>query len=246
MKPSRQVLTYSRSLLKKMPATIHLKDLTLLDWALLKLIIYYIQNVLSPTLIASQFRDALGFRRLKLDCPGNRFGKCKKWRKVHINCLCSKGFDDITKQLGEDLMVFTTKQLEEKRYMLESILRFRYQSFVKIISQHYDKSVEHEESDTHYNPCIDCYKNNMFMRYYQKKLELEFIEGHYFERYLDEVDDKKSLNQQILKLAFVDWSIISQMERSKRYLEQNEDRRKKLKAERDEREEQKKILLNPH
>ena len=84
------------------------------------------------------------------------------------------------------------------------------------------------------------------MRYYQKKLELEFIEGHYFERYLDEVDDKKSLNQQILKLAFVDWSIISQMERSKRYLEQNEDRRKKLKAERDEREEQKKILLNPH
>ena len=159
--------------------------------------------------------------------------------------LCSKGFDDITKQLEEDLMMFSTKQLEEKRYMLESILRFRYQSFVKIISQHYDKSIEHEESDTHYNPCIDCYKNNMYMRYYQKKLELEFIEGHYFERYLDEVDDKKSLNQQILKLAFVDWSIISQMERSKRYLEQNEDRRKKLKAERDERE-QKKILLNPH
>ena len=227
-----------------MPPTIHLKDLTLLDWALLRLIIYYIQNVLSPTLVAAQFRDALGFRRIKLDCPGNRFGKCKKWRKVHINCLCSKAFDDITKQLGEDLMVFSTKQLEEKRYMLESLLRFRYHSFVKIISHHYDKKIEHEESDTHYDPCIDCIKNDMFMRYYQTKLEMEFIEGYYFERCLDEVDNTKSLNQYILKLAFVDWSITSGLERSKRNIEQIKDRRKKLKTERDEREEQNKILLN--
>ena len=189
--------------------TINLKDLKLLDWALLKLVYYHIQYVLRPTLVASIFTEALGLRRYRIDCPGDRFGNCKRWRKVHINCLCSRGFDHVTKQLGENLMVFTTKQLEEKRFKLESILRFRYQSFVKLISQYYDKSTEHEESDTHYNPCIECYKNNMYMRYYQKKLELEFSEGQYFERYLDLVDDKKPLNNYILQLAFTDWSITS-------------------------------------
>ena len=172
-----------------------MKDLTLLEWALLKLVYTHIRFVLLPSLIASIFTDALGLRRYRIDCPGNRFGNCKRWRKVHINCLCSRGFDHVTKQLGENLMVFTTKQLEEKRFKLESILRFRYQSFVKLISKYYDKSTEHEESDTHYNPCIECYKNNMYMRYYQKKLELEFTEGLYFERYLDLVDDKKNIKQ---------------------------------------------------
>ena len=143
-------------------------------------------------------------------------------------------------------MVFTTKQLEEKRFKLESILRFRYQSFVHLISQYYGKSIEHEESDTHYNPCIECYKNNMYMRYYQKKLELEFTEGLYFKRYLDLVNNKKPLNNKILELAFTDWSITSQVERTKRHLEQNEDRRKKLKEEKDARKEQNKMLLNPY
>ena len=165
---------------------------------------------------------------------------------VHINCLCSRGFDHVAKQLGENLLVFTNKQLKEKRFKLEFILRFRYQSFVKLISQYYDKSIEHEELDTHYNPCIECYKNNMYMRYYQKKLELEFTEGFYFERYLDLVDHKKPLNNYILRLAFNDWSITSQVECTKRTLEQNDLRRKKLKEERDSREEQNKILLNPY
>ena len=172
-----------------------MKDLTLLEWALLKLVYTHIRFVLLPSLIASIFTDALGLRRYRIDCPGNGFGNCKRWRKVHINCWCSRGFDHVTKQLGENLMVFTPKQLEEKRFKLESILRFRYQSFVKLISKYYDKSTEHEESDTHYNPCIECYKNNMYMRYYQKKLELEFTEGLYFERYLDLVDDKKNIKQ---------------------------------------------------
>ena len=229
-----------------MVETIHLKDLTLLEWALLKLVIYHIQNVLRPTLLASIFTDGLGLRRYRIDCPGNRFGNCKQWKKVHINCLCSRGFDHITKQLGKNLLIFTTKQLEEKRFKLESILRFRYQSFVHLISQYYDKSTEHEELDTHYNPCIECYKNNMYMRYYQKKLELEFTEGFYFERYLDLVDHKKPLNNYILRLAFNDWSITSQVECTKRTLEQNEDRRKKIKQEKDERKEQNKILLNPY
>ena len=92
-------------------------------------------------------------------------------------------------------MVFTTKQLENKRFKIESILRFRYQSFVKLISQYYNKSTEHEESAAHHNPCIECYKNNMYMRYYQKKLELEFSEGIYFERYLDLVNHKKTIRQ---------------------------------------------------
>ena len=143
-------------------------------------------------------------------------------------------------------MVFTTKQLENKRFKLESILRFRYQSFVKLISQYYDKSTEHEESAAHHNPCIECYKNNMYMRYYQKKLELEFSEGLYFERYLDLVNNKKPLDNYILQMAFTDWTITAQVEHTKRKLEQNENRRKKLKDERDSREEQNKILLNPY
>ena len=87
-------------------------------------------------------------------------------------------------------MVFTTKHLEMKRFKIEAILRCRYQSFIKLISQYFDKSTEHEESAAHHNPCIECYKNNMYLRYYQKKLELEFSQGHYFEHYLDLVNDK--------------------------------------------------------
>ena len=86
----------------------------------------------------------------------------------------------------------------------------------------------------------------MYMRYYQKKLELEFSEGLYFELYLDLVNDKKPLDNYILQMAFTDWSITTQVENTKRKLEQNENRRKKLKDERDSREEQNKMLLNPH
>ena len=139
-----------------MGETINLKDLKLLDWALLSPTYGHIRFVLLPSIIASEFRDALGLRRFRIDCPGDRYGKCRWWRKVHINCLCSRGFDKITKQLGENLMVFTTKDLENKRFKLESILRFRYQSFIKLISQYNDKSTEHEESAAHHNPCIEC------------------------------------------------------------------------------------------
>ena len=84
-----------------MGETIHMKDLTLLEWALVKLVYYHIRFVLLPSLIASTFTDALGLRRYKIDCPGDRYGNCKRWRKVRINRLCSRGFDHVTKQLGE-------------------------------------------------------------------------------------------------------------------------------------------------
>ena len=116
-----------------MGETIHMKELTLLEWALLKLVIYHIQNVLRPTLLASIFTDGLGLRRYRVECPGNRFGNCKQWRKVHINCLCSRGFDHVTKQLGENLLIFTaclannfkshlnTKPLQSHSFMSQSV-----------------------------------------------------------------------------------------------------------------------------
>ena len=70
---------------------------------------------------------------------------------------------------------------------------------------------------------------NMYMRYYQKKLELEFSEGLYFERYLDLVNHKKPLDNYILQMAFTDWSITSQVERTKRHLEQKEKQKEKVK-----------------
>ena len=111
-----------------MGGVINLKDLLLLDWALLSLVVYQIKFVLMPPM-HSEFRDVLGLRRLRTTCPGDRYGKCRKWRKVHINCLCSRAFDKVAKQLSEYLLIFTDKVLEKKRFMIESILRFRYQSF---------------------------------------------------------------------------------------------------------------------
>ena len=226
--------------------TINIKDLSLLEWALLKLVFCHIRHLLQPSLVASTFTDALGLTRYKIDCPGDRYGKCKRWRKVHIYCLCSRGFDTVTKQLGENLLVFSTKDLEMKRFKIEAILRCRYQSFIKLISQYFDKCTEHEESEAHRNPCIECYKNQMYLRYFQKKLEVEFSQGTYFDHYLALVDDKKPLDTWHLEMAFTDWIITNQVEHTKRKLEQNENRRKKLKDERDSREEQNKILLNPH
>ena len=141
-------------------------------------------------------------------------------------------------------MVFTDKVLEEKRYMIESIMRYRYQSFFKIINKYFDSATEHEESATHHSPCVQCFEYNMFMRYYQKKLELEFVNGHYFENYINTVDRSKPLDKTILKLAFVDWNITSNVENTKRKQEQNENRRKRLKEEMDSRQQQQEILLN--
>ena len=98
----------------KMGETIHMKDLTLLEWALLKLVYAHIRFVLLPSLIAATFTDALGLRRYRIDCPGDRYGNCKRWRKVHINCLCSRGFDHVTKQLGETSWCLPPKTWKRK------------------------------------------------------------------------------------------------------------------------------------
>ena len=55
-----------------MGGVINLKDLLLLDWALLSLVVYQIKFVLMPTM-HFEFRDALGLRRLRTTCPGDRY-----------------------------------------------------------------------------------------------------------------------------------------------------------------------------
>ena len=141
-----------------MKGVINLTDLLLLDWALLSLVIYQIKFVLMPTM-HSEFHDVLGLRRLRSHCPGDRYRICRKWRKVHINCLCSRAFDKVAKQLSENLLIFTDKVLEKKRFMIESILRFRYQSFFKVVNEYYDSSVRHEQTADHLNPCVQCFNN---------------------------------------------------------------------------------------
>ena len=213
-----------------------------MDWALLSLTVYQIKFVLMPNMY-SEFRDALGLLRLRTKCPGDRYGTCRKWRKVHIYCLCSRGFDEVAKQLSENLLVFTDKVLEKKRFMIESILRFRYQSFFKVINEYYDISVDHENAGDHLNPCVQCFKYNMFMRYYEKQLELEFANSQYFDKYLYTIDRGKPLDQRTLKFAFIDWHLIANLQDVKRK-EQGDDRRKKLKEEMDSREEQLFVLVN--
>ena len=163
---------------------------------------------------------------------------------MHINCLCSRAFDKVAKQLSENLLIFTDKVLEKKRFMIESILRFRYQSFFKVINEYYDSSVDHEKTADHLSPCVQCFKYNMFMRYYEKQLELEFANKQYFDKYLHNLDESKPLEKRILKFAFIDWHLIANLEDVKRKQEQSDDRRKKLKAEMDSREEQLFVLVN--
>ena len=192
----------------------------------------------------SEFPDALGLLRLRTNCPGDRYGKCRKWRKVHINCLCSRAFDKVAKQLSENLLIFTDKVLEKKRFMIESILRFRYQSFFKVINKYYDSSVDHEKTADHLSPCVQCFKYNMFMRFYEKQLELEFANKQYFDKYLYNLDEWKPLDKHILKFAFIDWHLIDNLQDVKRKQEQSDERRKKLKEEMDSREEQLFVLVN--
>ena len=91
------------------------KNMTLLDWSLISLIIHKVRYVLMPTMHSI---DAFGLRRMSSDCPGDRFGKCHQWKKIHLNCLFSRGFEIITKQLGENLLVFTPDTFKYKMMRL--------------------------------------------------------------------------------------------------------------------------------
>ena len=51
------------------------KNMTLVDWSLISLIILKVRYVLMP-MMHNIFTDAFGLRRMSSDCPGDRFGKC--------------------------------------------------------------------------------------------------------------------------------------------------------------------------
>ena len=76
--------------------------MTLLDWSLISLIILKVRHILFPTMHHA-FTDAFGLRRMSSDCPGDRFGKCHKWKKIHLNCLFSRGFEINHLTLNENL-----------------------------------------------------------------------------------------------------------------------------------------------
>ena len=82
------------------------------------------------------------------------------------------------------------------------------------------------------------------MRYYEKQLELEFVNQDYFNKYIYLLDQSKPLEKRTLKFAFIDWHLIANLEDVKRKQEQSDDRRKKLKTEMESREEQRFVLVN--
>ena len=81
------------------------------------------------------------------------------------------------------------------------------------------------------------------MRYYENQLELEFANQQYFDKYLYNLDESKPLEKRTLKFTFIDWHLIANLEDVKRKQEQSNERRKKIKAEMDSREEQLFVLV---
>ena len=219
------------------------RNMTLLDWSLISLIIIKIKHVLMPTM-HSIFTDALGLRRMSSDCPGDRFEKCHQWKKIHLNCLVSRGFEIITKQLGENLIIFTPDTLEKKRFLIETVLRLRYQFYFTTINDYFDREMNHEDQKDHQNPCIQCFKYKMMRLYHEKQLELEYAKGIYFDKFFTPLDETEPLDQHILRYTFIDWHLYSNLTAVKRKNKQVEAKKKKLKRELETRQEQLYITLN--
>ena len=218
-------------------------NMTLLDWSLISLIITKIKHVLMPTM-HSIFTDSFGLRRLASDCPGDRLGNCHLWKKIHLNCLISRGFEIITKQLGENLLIFVPDTLEEKRFLIEAALRCRYQSYFTAINEYFDNEIDHETKNDHQNPCVQCIKYKMMRLYHEKQLELEYAKGIYFDKFFTPLDETAPLDQKILRYTFLDWHLYSNLTAVKRKNEQVESKKKKLKRELETRQEQLCITLN--
>ena len=219
------------------------KSMTLLDWSLISLIILKDRYVLMPTM-HSIFTDAFGLRRMLADCPGDRFGKCHQWKKIHLNCLFSRGFEIITKHLGENLLIFTPDTLEKKRFLIEGVLRLRYQSYFTTIYHYFDREIDHEKRGDHQNPCIQCFKYKMMRLYHEKQLELEYAKGKCFEKFYTPLDETEPLDQHTSRYTFIDWHLYSNLTAIKIKNEEVEVKKKKLKREPETRQEQLCITLN--
>ena len=163
------------------------------------------------------FTDTLGLRRMASDCPEDRLGICWMWRKLHLNCLVSRCFEIITKQLSENIIIFTPSVLEEKRFLVEAILRLRYQS------KYFDDQITHERKPEHQeDPCIKCFQYKMMILYYIKQVEIEHSNGQYWNKFCIPVNERAPLDQTILRYTFIDWHLVIFMTSIKRKNEEIE------------------------
>ena len=99
-----------------MGETIHMKDLTLLEWVLLKLVYYHITKGLPLSLL----HNALGLRRYRIDCPGDRFGNCKRClKKLHYN--------------QQEQSYFTEEEIEKLNNILQDKLTSTVEDLLSMI-----------------------------------------------------------------------------------------------------------------